>query len=511
MKPLTGIPLILMTFALSLGTFMFVLDYSIANVSIPYISGDVGVSNDQGTYVITSFAVGNAIALPMTGWLTKRIGAVKLMMLSLFLFVFFSWTCGASYNFGMLVVSRFLQGFCSGPMVPLSQSLLLMNHPPEKKNAAMAIWSTIVIAAPVIGPMLGGWISYDYEWPWIFYINIPVGLLSLTLVWLILKKRETPIIKESLDVVGFIFLAFFVSALQILLDKGEQYDWFRSPWMRTFGITSFVSFTLLIVWSATRPKPLIELQLFKIRTYAISILYIAVAYGIYFGSVVLVPLWLQTNMNYTAIWAGIAVAPIGIVPLVFSMFIGKLINRFGIIPLLFVSFCLFAWSCFYTAFFDTDVTLFLIGLSRAFLGCGLFFFITPLFSLSVQDISQERLPSSTGVFHFVRAMVGGVGTSVFTTMWIRRTAYHHQTIGENLTAFSPQTNSFLAQLSQLGLEGKKALAQMNDTLDVQSAMLAINDCFWVMGWTFLALLLFLPLGYKKREPHHKLPEHVSVE
>lgn len=505
MKPLTGAPLFLMTLALSLGTFMFVLDYSIANVSIPYISGDLAVSNDQGTYVITSFAVGNAICLPMTGWLTKRIGAVKLMLISLLLFVVFSWLCGASYSFGMLITSRFLQGFCSGPMVPLSQSLLLLNYPPEKRNVSMAFWSTIVVAAPVVGPMLGGWISYDYVWPWIFYINVPVGLISLILVWMVLRKRETPIVTESLDVVGFIFLALGVSALQILVDKGQQFDWMRSPWMRGYAITTFISFTLLIVWSAFRPKPLIELSLFKIRTYAISIFYIAVAYGIYFGSVVLVPLWLQSNMHYTAIWAGIAVAPIGIVPLLFSLWIGKLVNRFSSMPLLGISFVLFAFSCFYTAFFDTDVTLFLIGVSRMLLGCGLFFFITPLFSLSILNIPEEKLPSSTGIFHFVRSMVGGIGTSVFTTMWIRRSAYHHQTIGENLTAYAPETRSFLAKLARLGFSENKALAEMNAILNDQAAMLAINDCFWVMGWTFVTLLFFLPLGFQRKKSLLKLP------
>ncbi|HEY2810951.1 MAG TPA: DHA2 family efflux MFS transporter permease subunit [Rhabdochlamydiaceae bacterium] len=498
MTPLSRVPLLLLTIALSLGTFMFVLDYSIANVSIPYIAGDLAVSNDQGTYVITSFAVGNAIALPMTGWLTKRIGAVRLMLISLFLFVFFSWLCGASYDFNMLIVSRFLQGFCSGPMVPLSQSLLLMNYPEEKKTTAMALWSTIVIAAPVVGPMLGGWISFDYEWPWIFYINIPVGLFSLIMIWFILKNRDTPLSKESLDIWGLIFLAGGVTGLQVLLDKGEQFDWFRSPWMRFFGILSVVSFTLLIVWSLTRAKPLIELKLLRIRTFGISILYIGVAYGIYFGSVVLVPLWLQTNMGYNSIWAGIAVAPIGIAPLLFSPWIGKLVTRFGPIPLLFISFMLFAFSCFYTAFFDTDVNLSIIELSRLFLGCGLYFFITPLFTLSMLDIEQEKLPSAAGIFHFVRAMVGGVGTSVFTTMWIRRTAYHHQIVGENLTPFSFQTDTFLSQLSQLGLHGKKALEQMNQILNDQAAMLAINDCFWVMGWTFIALIFFLPLGFKKK-------------
>ena len=499
MKPLTGIPLLLVTIALSLGTFMFVLDYSIANVSIPYISGDLGVSNDQGTYVITSFAVGNAIGLPMTGWFANRFGAVRVMMASLFFFVFFSWVCGASYSFVVMIFSRFLQGFCSGPMVPLSQSLILLNYPADKKNSAMALWSTIVIAAPVAGPMLGGWISFDYTWPWIFYINVPIGLFSLAIVWAILKKRETLITKQSLDIWGFIFLACGVASLQILLDKGEQFDWFRSPWMRGFGISCVVCFTLLIVWSLTRPKPLIELKLFKIRTYAISVLYIAVAYGLYFGSVVLIPLWLQTNMGYNSIWAGIAVAPIGIVPLLFSLWIAKWVTRFGSIPLLFISFLLFALSCFYTAFFDTDVDLFTIALSRVLLGCGLFFFITPLFSLSIQNIPEDKLPSATGIFHFIRAMVGGVGTSLFTTLWIRRSAYHHQSVGENLTLFSRQTQSFFSQLSQWGLEGKRALAQLNEILNNQAAMLAINECFWVMGWTFIALIFFLPFGFTLRK------------
>lgn len=489
---------------------MFVLDYSIANVSIPYISGDLGVSNDQGTYVITAFAVGNAIALPMTGWLTREVGAVRLMTITFFLFVFFSWTCGASTDFGMLIISRFLQGFCSGPMVPLSQSLLIVNYPPEKKTMALSIWSTIVIAAPVLGPMLGGWISFDYEWPWIFYINIPIGLFSLVTVWTILKKRETPIIKESLDVVGLIFLAIFVSCLQIFLDKGEQFDWFRSPWMRFFAISSFVAFTLLIIWSILRPKPLIELQLFKIRTYALSILYIAVAYAIYFGSIVLMPLWLQTNMNYNSIWAGIAVAPIGTVPLCLSFFMEKLMKRFGSLPLLFLSFSLFASACFYTAFFDTDINFFTIALSRFFLGCGLYFFITPLFALSIQNVPEQKLPSATGIFHFVRAMVSGIGTSVFTTIWIRRTAYHHQIIGENLTVFSPQTNAFLNKLSQVGLEGKKALEQLNSSLNDQAALLAINDCFWIMAWIYIGLLFLLPLGYKKN-PQYKLPAQPSLK
>jgi DHA2 family multidrug resistance protein len=498
MKPLSGLIRVIVMFALATATFMIVLDYSIANVSIPYISGDLAVSTDQGTYVITSFAVGNSIALPITGWLTKRIGAVKLITISLLLFTFFSWICGSSINIEMLVVSRFLQGISAGPLIPLSQTLLVMINPPEKKNAALAFWSTIVIAAPILGPILGGWISYDYHWPWIFYINIPVGILSAAIIWFVLKDKETALERPPVDWVGLCLLALGVSCLQFLLDKGEQYDWFRSNLMTAMGTISFISFTLLIVWSATTNYPLIELKLFKIRTYALSVIYIAVMYALYFGSIVLIPLWLQTSMNYNAIWAGFAVAPIGVAPLIFGKFSGKLTTKYGHTPLLGICFVLFAISCFFTAYFDTDVDIWHIGFSRFLLGCALLFFITPLFALSIQDVPEAKLASSTGIFHFVRAMVGGVGTSVFTTMWVRRSAYHHATVGENLTIFSPQTTSFFDKLGELGLHGQKAAAQMDVILEQQAEVLAINDCFYLMGWIFLGLLVFLPFGRTKK-------------
>lgn len=499
MKPLTGIVRYLVMFALSAATFMIVLDYSIANVSIPWISGDLACSTNEGTYVITSFAVGNSIALPITGWLTKRVGAVKLICISLLLFTFFSWTCGASMNMQMLVVSRFLQGFSAGPLIPLSQTLLVMINPPEKKNMAIAFWATVVITAPILGPILGGWITYDYRWPWIFYINLPVGIFSAGILWSTLRDKDTPIQRISVDWVGLFLLTIAVSSLQFILDKGEQYDWFRSSLILSLGAASFISFTLLLVWSLTTDNPLIELGLFKIRTYALSVFYIAIMYSIYFGSVVLIPLWLQTSMNYTSIWAGVAVAPIGIVPFLLGNFTGKLVTKFGHTPLLGICFILFSASCFYTAFFNTDVDIWHIAISRFLLGCGLLFFITPLFSMSLHDMPQEKLPSATGIFHFVRALSGGFGTSIFTTLWTRRSAYHHATVGENLTAYSPQTTGYLDQLGDLGLPGKQGLEQMNVFLEQQAEVLAINDCFYVMGWTFLALLFLLPLARAKKQ------------
>lgn len=496
---LEGLPRVLSLFALSIATFLIVLDYSIANVSIPYISGDLAVSIDQGTYVITSFAVGNAIVLPMTGWLTKRMGAVKLLIYSVLGFVFFSWLCGAAVSFPMLVVCRFFQGMVAGPLIPLSQSLIVATNPPHKKNTVMAIWSVIVITAPVIGPILGGWISYDYVWPWIFYINVPIGLLSAVLLWMYLRPFETPIQRTPVDWVGFILLAIAVSSLQFILDKGEQYDWLRSNLIFSLAIISILGFIYLFVWEYFHPHPLIELPLFKVKSYSVSILYIMIMYANYFGAIVLVPLWLQTNMNYTSIWAGIAVAPIGIAPTLFSTFSGWMITKYGCIKPLLICFFLFSISCFYTAYFDTDVDLNHIMFSRFLMGCGLVFFITPLMALSIQDIPNEKLPSATGFFHFVRAMFGGVGTSIFTTMWIRRGAFHHERVGSYLTPYSPNFQEYLGDLKDIGIQGTKAMVFTNNQLSDQAAMMSINDCFFMMGWIFLALIIFLPLGRKKKE------------
>jgi DHA2 family multidrug resistance protein len=494
---LTGSKRFISLIALSLATFLIVLDYTIANVSIPYIAGDLAVSSDLGTYVITSFAVGNAIALPISGFLTLRFGRVRLLITSVLLFVLFSWLCGMAANFSFLVIMRFLQGFVAGPLVPLSQSLLIATNPPEKKNSVLGFWGVVVVAAPVIGPLLGGWISYDYTWPWIFYINIPFGLISAACLYYTLKDLPSPTEKKKLDIVGFFLLAVAVTCLQIILDKGQQFDWFRSPIIRTLSVLSFLGFAYLIAWEANHPHPLIDLRLFKIRSYSISVIFILIIYSMYFGSVVLVPLWLQTNMGYTSLWAGIAVAPIGIAPFLFSAFTGFLINRYGVLKPLFLCLIFFSFSCFYTAYFDTDVNIEHIWMSRFLAGCGLVFFITPLFALSVQDVDTDHLPSATGVFHFVRAMSGAIGTSIFTTLWTRRTQYHHERTGSAITFARNATEQFLDQVKELGIEGKKALALLNSLLDNQAAMLALNDCFYIMGWIFLLLIFLLPLGRKK--------------
>jgi len=494
---------VLLFISISLATFMMVLDYSIANVSIPYIAGDLSVSTDQGTYVITSFAVGNAIGLAMTGWLAKRVGQVKLLCLSLVLFTFFSWTCGASSNLLMLVIFRFIQGFVCGPMVPLSQSMVLSMSTPQNRSRDLAIWSMIVVTAPVLGPILGGYISEWHHWPWIFYINIPIGIFSAAIIWLIMRKRESPKEKVPYDIMGMILLAAGVTALQVLLDKGQQWDWINSNVIRLLGVITIVSFTLLIIRELFHKTPFLELRLFSIPSFSLAIVCLAISYAIYFGSIVLVPLWLQEFMGYDAVWAGLAVCSIGIGPFLFSLTAPYVMRKIGLLPTLVLSFSIFGVACFYTAYFTPQVDVRTIAFSRLFFGLAMIFYINPLMQMSVSGIPDTNLPSATGIFHFVRSMVGGIGTSVFTTLFQRRTIFHHHQVGSVLTPYNP--------LLPVKMDDR-SLALLNNELDVQASMLAINDAFLVMGYLFVGLIALLIFWHFWRGSHRPaVPTSFSVE
>jgi MFS transporter, DHA2 family, multidrug resistance protein len=491
MKPLSTVERVLLFITVSLATFMIVLDYSIANISIPYIAGDLAVSNDQATYVITSFAVGNAIGLLLTGWLSKTVGQVKLVTLSVILFTVFSWACGLSISLTMLVISRFIQGLVAGPMIPLSQSLLLSYGTPQSRSRDLAIWTTIIVTAPVIGPILGGYISDYYRWSWIFYINIPVGIICSAIFWFLLRRRETKTEKAPTDIPGILLLSLGVACLQIFLDKGQDWDWWNSTLIRLLFVGTVISFTFFIIRQIWARTPLIPLRLFKIPSYSLSIICLMVSYAIYFGTVVIVPLWLQEYMGYTPEWAGVAVSAVGIAPVFLSMLTPKMISRFGSVGTLLISFVLFGAASFYSAFFTTAVDLPHIAFARFFFGLGLVCYFNALVNTSVQNITMLDMPHATGIFHFVRAMVGGIGTSVFTTIWLRRTIFHHERIGSYITPSNPLTPN---------ITDPQALALLNDSMDQQAALLSINDSFWVMGWCFVGLVLLLTvwLLFKKK-------------
>ncbi len=491
---------------LGIATFMVSIDYAIANISIPYIAGDLGVSSDEGTYVITWFAVGNALGLAMTGWLTKRIGEIRLLLFSIAIFTFFSWMCGFSLNLNMLVISRFLQGLTGGPIVPLAQSLIVEYGSPETRRKDLAIWGGIVITAPVLGPIAGGYISYWYSWPWIFYINIPIGIFCVAAIWALMRGMEAKTEKAPGDYLGIALLLIGVTCLQIFLDKGQQWDWLNSNTIRVLIVAFVMAFIYLVFWEFWSRSPLLNLRLFSISSFTVSILCLIISYAIYFGTIVLIPLWLQQYMGYDAVWAGITVAALGIGPLLFSIFTPMVIKRFGNIRTLIFGFVIFAIGCFYNAYFTTAVTAWHVASARFLFGLAFVFYVNPLIGMSVEDIPVAELPNATGIFHFIRSLIGGIGTAIFKTLWERRTIYHHETIGSSLTPFNPTTPQ---------IHTSAQLAELNQMVDQQAALLGINDSFYLMGWCFAGLVLFLLAWYvwtcknKKDQPEKAV--HSALE
>ena len=486
--PLKGIELVLGTIALSLATFMNVLDTSIANVSIPAIAGDMGVSPAQGTWVITSFAVANAISVPLTGWLTKRFGQVRLFTASVLLFVIASWLCGLAPSIGVLIAFRVLQGLVAGPMIPLSQTLLLASYPPAKAGTAMAMWGVTVLVAPVAGPLLGGWITDNISWPWIFYINIPVGVFAAGLTWSIYRKRDPGPSRVPLDVVGLILLVLFVGAMQIMVDKGKELDWFSSNLIVMLAIVAVVSFMFFLAWELTDKHPIVDLRLFTQRNFLTGTMSLSIAYGLFFGNVVLLPLWLQQFMGYTATWAGLVTAPVGILAILLSPWVGKNVNRIDPRKLATVAFVGFGIVLWMRSNFNTQADFTTILIPTILQGIAMAFFFIPLQAIVFSGLTPDRLPSAAGLSNFVRITAGAVGTSLFTTIWEDRAALHHAQLAELVNRSNDTAIQTLSQLGAAGLSPEQALSSVNRMIDQQAYTMAVTDLFYLSALLFFGLI-----------------------
>src|SRR5437870_3354813 len=444
--PLKDGALLLGTIALSLATFMNVLDTSIANVSIPAMAGDLGVSPDQGTWVITSFGVANAISLPLTGWLTQRYGQVRLFTASVVLFVLASFLCGLAPSLGLLIVFRVIQGAVAGPMIPLSQSLLLSSYPKKSAGTALAMWAITTLVAPVVGPLLGGWITDNISWPWIFYINIPVGLAAAAVTWMLYQKRETATAKLPIDGIGLGLLVVWVGALQIMLDKGKDLDWFHSGQIITLAIVAVVGLTLFVVWELTDRHPVVDLKLFARRNFWTSTVAMSLAYGTFFGNVVLLPLWLQQYMGYTATLAGMVLAPVGVLAILLTPVVGKTVHKVD--PRIFatVAFTILAAVLFMRSHFNTSADFATLLVPTVVQGASMAVFFIPLITLSLSGLAPDRIPAASGLLNFARITAGSFGTSLATTFWDRRASLHHAQLAERVTAYDPSSAPALSGL-----------------------------------------------------------------
>lgn len=489
LQPLTGSALTIGTIALSLATFMNVLDTSIANVSIPAISGDLGVSPDQGTWVITSFGVANAISLPLTGWLTRTFGQVRLFVWSVALFTLASFLCALAPSLNMLILFRVLQGAVAGPMMPLSQALLLSSYPRAKAGTALGMWSITTLVAPVVGPVLGGWITDNISWPWIFYINVPVGIGAGLATWVIYNKRETPTVRLPIDKVGVFLVVLWVGAMQVMLDKGKDLDWFGSNQIITLAVVAVVGFALFLVWELTEEHPVVDLSLFGRRNFLISCIAMALGYGLFFGNVVLLPLWLQQYMGYTATLAGLVLAPVGLLAIFITPIVARFMDRVDPRIFVTVSFGVFALVLFMRGHFNTDATFGTLLVPTVIQGIALSFFFIPLMSMALQGLSPERIPAASGLFNFARITAGSFGTSITTTLWDRRATLHHTQLVEHLTGSEPASSQALATLQAGGLGQQQTYGVLNRLVDQQAFMLSANDIFYMSALLFLLLIV----------------------
>lgn len=496
--PLTGSARAWGTLALSAATFMNVLDTSIANVSLPAIAGDLGVSPTQGTWVITSFAVANAIAVPLTGWLSQRFGQVRLFVASVVLFVIASWLCGLAPNMALLIAFRALQGFVAGPMIPLSQALLLSSYPRALAGLAMAMWSMTTLIAPVMGPLLGGWITDNMTWPWIFYINVPVGIAAAVVTWAIFRKRETEPRKLPIDSIGLALLVIWVGAMQIMLDIGKEHDWFESPWVVACALVAAIGFAAFLIWERGDDHPVVDLTLFANRNFWAGSLATAVGYGLFFGNVVLLPLWLQQYMGYTATQAGEVMAPVGLLALVLSPWVGKNIGKSDPRRFATFAFLVFAVVLWMRSNFNTQADLATIMVPTIVQGISMAFFFIPLVTITLSEIPPERIPAASGLSNFMRITAGAIGTSVATTVWERRATLHHAQLTEGLTQGSAAFTQALQGLQAGGLTPQQALAQVERMVNQQAFMLAANDIFYVSAVLFMLLIPLVWLAHAPR-------------
>jgi len=487
-QPLEGSARTWGTIALSAATFMNVLDTSIANVSLPAIAGDLGVSPNQGTWVITSFAVANAIAVPLTGWLSQRFGQVRLFVASVILFVIASWLCGLAPNMATLIGFRALQGFVAGPMIPLSQTLLLASYPKALAGLAMAMWGMTTLVAPVMGPLLGGWITDNISWPWIFYINIPVGIAAALASWALYRKRESTIRKLPIDTVGLALLVIWIGALQMMLDLGKEYDWFHSPLIVTLAVVAVVGFAFFVIWELTDQHPVVELRLFARRNFWAGTLTTSVAYGLFFGNVVLLPLWLQQFMGYTATDAGMIMAPVGLMAIVLSPVVGKTVAKVDPRKYATFAFLVFGLVLWMRSHFSTQADFATVLIPTVIQGVAMAFFFIPLMTITLSGLTPDRMPAASGLSNFVRITAGAMGTSISTTLWESRAALHHAQLADAVNNGSVATQSTLAGLQASGLTAEQALAQVNRLVDQQAFTLAANDIFYASAVIFLLLI-----------------------
>lgn len=498
--------------AVMLATFMEVLDTTVVNVSLPHIAGNLGATTDESTWVVTSYLVANAIVLPATGWLSRVFGRKRFYMTCVAGFTVSSVLCGLAPSLMWLVVFRVVQGLSGGALQPISQAVLLECFPARRRGMGMAIFGIGVVFAPIIGPTLGGWITDDYTWRWIFYINIPVGILSLVMSEIYVA--DPPYLRRGVgrvDYIGLGLLALGIGCLQVVLDTGQRNDWFETSWITQLAVLSVACLIALVWWERRAEHPIIELSVFRIRNFAPGITLMFMLGLALYGSLVLLPIFLQTLLGYSAMQSGLAMSPGGIGTLIFMPLVGFLVGRRDPRYLIAFGLAMLSVSMFMMARYNLQISFWDAVYPRIVMGIGLAFLFVPIATAAFAFVPRDRTGSATGIFNLMRNLGGSFGIAIITTLLAQRAQFHQARLVENVTPYNPIYQDAIRRaiegLTSAGqsawLAQRQAIGIMYSQVLRQAMAMSFIDCFWLMGVVMLALI---PVVFiMRRPPRHAGP------
>ncbi len=501
--------------AVMLGTFMVVLDTTVVNVSLPHIAGSLSSTVDETTWALTSYLAANAIVLPITGWLANHFGRKRLLIMSLVGFATSSFLCGLSLSLPMLIVFRIAQGATGGALQPISQAVLLEAFPPAERGKAMGFWGLGIVVAPILGPVLGGWLTDNYTWRWVFYINVPVGVLAVFMARMFVF--DPPYItrsSESVDYWGLGLLALAVSTLQVALDQGRSEDWFHSMFISGLLLTSIAAWAVFVWRELSANHPVVDLRVFKIATYTMGVIATVVLGFVLYGSLVLLPILLQTLLGYPALQAGIAMAPRGFGSFIAMPVVGYLTAKIDPRKLVVAGLVSGAWTLFWLGGLNLQAGYWDVFWPQFFQGIALGLLFVPLTTITMAPIPRERMGNAASVFNLMRNIGGSVGIAITATLLSNRQEVHRQLLGEHINLYSPAAQQMfntlkgglMARGADVFTATQGAYAAMSGMVVRQAAMLSFLDTFRVLGIVFL---IMAPLMFIMRKPEMST-EHVIV-
>jgi MFS transporter, DHA2 family, multidrug resistance protein len=475
-----------------LATFMEVLDTSVANVALPHIAGNLSATPEEATWVLTSYLVSNAIILPAANWLGRFFGRKRFLIVCITIFTLSSAICGAAASLGMLIVARIAQGAGGGALQPIAQAVLMESFPPEKRGSAMAVFGLGVVVAPIIGPTLGGWITDNYSWRWIFYINIPIGILAVFMSNMFVE--DPPYIRQQrpgrIDYIGFGFMALALGSMQLVLDKGQEDEWFASSFITLFTVICVTAAIIFIIWELSSSEPIVDLRVLMNRNFAVGTSLMIILGIVLYGTIALLPLFLQTLMGYPAVESGMAVSPRGFGAIVSMLIVGRLINRIRGRYLVMFGFSVLAYSIYQFSKINLEISISSIVWPNIISGFAMGFIFVPLTTMALGTLSNEQMGNASGVFNLMRNTGGSVGIAMVTTFLARGAQTHQAALVSHLTPYDP---AFQERIKQMGgavggstVAAQQAYAGIYGILVRQATVLSYIDVFRMLS--FLCLL-----------------------